>query len=1074
MSSETQARRRKDKRKKKGRAEAPGAERWEDDFQPDVRDDDQFYVEPDSVSDEGTGDEEIKEHHSEGGSSCLTVLVFLVLLAGVGVLLALFYVQSQGIAHVDTPAPPPAAAPRMETIVETIVESVDSPPPAADQGEGAPAGQQEGDAPAQVVEQVIEEHIVYVDAPAEQQQQVVYVEAPPAGIQLEGSEPQLEEAPAAAPPPPQPPQQEEGVVTEEKLVRMRQVVKQMTDADGTVREEIVSEELLEDDAEEPATDQVAAEPDQQQPEEAAPVADTDEGVDVTEPVVEEPREVAEEAKAVEDAEVADEAEVAEEAEVTEEAEAAEEAEVAEEAVVAEEPEVVDDVEVAVEDAPQEEAPEAVVEEEKAEEVTSEAAVEEQVATPANEPAPSSVPPPADSVPVDTNTPPPPVQAAEPVQEEKPKETAKEEKPSEPVKEEKPKVPVKEDKPKEPVIEKPNEAVKVKKPIEKPAEKVETKPTEKPVVKEAPTEKPVVKESPTEKPVLKEAPTEKPVAKEAPTEKPVVKEAPTEKPVAKEAPTEKPVVKEVPTEKPVEKEVPTEKPVAKEVPTEMPAPKTPVREAEEIERVRAGQREQEKAADRPADPPVASDTDQHAKQAAQAAPAVDEGIVADVEDDSPDAAGEYDKADVTGPEDWDIRAELDAADNLVDTDDAAALSAFGAILARRPRSPRALWGRARALNAQATRERSNNLLDKAIKAFRDVLDLDLEAEVPLQLYRQAAESCVQQMRFRGQLDQAARIQQRLIQKFPDDYMLRNHLATVFMTYGQNAAAEEVLQEVLRLWPENGYAKVHLGFIRRQEGNHSAAVTLMQAGIDSDEPGVHDKRFYYALGDSYDRTGRRDLALKVYEEGVKRGLLLSVLQRSLINVDRLTGRPYWTPEQAGSQALISELEAQFPTIRGEMLALLDSERPEDGFQPEQEQLSKEGDWKQYTMYRRGRKNQYACVKTPRTCEIIDKFPEAAGCRRGQVKFSMLAPGTTVWPHTGPTNCRLRLHLGIKVPPGTGIRVAGEKRTWEEGKVLIIDDSFEHDVWNEGTESRFVLIVDIWHPELTEDERRTLTSI
>ena len=50
----------------------------------------------------------------------------------------------------------------------------------------------------------------------------------------------------------------------------------------------------------------------------------------------------------------------------------------------------------------------------------------------------------------------------------------------------------------------------------------------------------------------------------------------------------------------------------------------------------------------------------------------------------------------------------------------------------------------------------------------------------------------------------------------------------------------------------------------------------------------------------------------------------------------------------------------------------------------------------------------------------------------------------------------------------------RTWQEGKVLVIDDSFEHDVWNEGTESRFVLIVDIWHPELTEEERRTLTSI
>ena len=79
---------------------------------------------------------------------------------------------------------------------------------------------------------------------------------------------------------------------------------------------------------------------------------------------------------------------------------------------------------------------------------------------------------------------------------------------------------------------------------------------------------------------------------------------------------------------------------------------------------------------------------------------------------------------------------------------AALNAFGAILHRRPRSPRALWGRARALNAQAAQERSNNALDKAIKAFRGVLDLDLETPVPPELYRRAAETCVQQMRFRG--------------------------------------------------------------------------------------------------------------------------------------------------------------------------------------------------------------------------------------------------------------------------------------------------------------------------------------
>lgn len=50
----------------------------------------------------------------------------------------------------------------------------------------------------------------------------------------------------------------------------------------------------------------------------------------------------------------------------------------------------------------------------------------------------------------------------------------------------------------------------------------------------------------------------------------------------------------------------------------------------------------------------------------------------------------------------------------------------------------------------------------------------------------------------------------------------------------------------------------------------------------------------------------------------------------------------------------------------------------------------------------------------------------------------------------------------------------RNWVEGKVIIFDDSFEHEVWHKGTEERLVLIVDVWHPELTPNERATLTTI
>lgn len=42
------------------------------------------------------------------------------------------------------------------------------------------------------------------------------------------------------------------------------------------------------------------------------------------------------------------------------------------------------------------------------------------------------------------------------------------------------------------------------------------------------------------------------------------------------------------------------------------------------------------------------------------------------------------------------------------------------------------------------------------------------------------------------------------------------------------------------------------------------------------------------------------------------------------------------------------------------------------------------------------------------------------------------------------------------------------------MVFDDSFEHEVWHNGTSPRLVLIVDVWHPELTATERATLNAI
>ena len=47
------------------------------------------------------------------------------------------------------------------------------------------------------------------------------------------------------------------------------------------------------------------------------------------------------------------------------------------------------------------------------------------------------------------------------------------------------------------------------------------------------------------------------------------------------------------------------------------------------------------------------------------------------------------------------------------------------------------------------------------------------------------------------------------------------------------------------------------------------------------------------------------------------------------------------------------------------------------------------------------------------------------------------------------------------------AGQVRTWHKDEVLVLDDAFEHEVWNDAPSPRIVLCLDIWHPEFSHAE-------
>ncbi|XP_075350832.1 aspartyl/asparaginyl beta-hydroxylase isoform X2 [Mycteria americana] len=443
---------------------------------------------------------------------------------------------------------------------------------------------------------------------------------------------------------------------------------------------------------------------------------------------------------------------------------------------------------------------------------------------------------------------------------------------------------------------------------------------------------------------------------------------------------------------------------------------------------------------------------------------------ETEQDKTEKAKKKKKPKLLNKFDKTIKAELDAAEKLRKKGKVEeALRAFEALVSQYPQSPRARYGKAQSEDDLAEKMRSNEMLQKAINTYDEVVSLP---NVPSDLIKLSLKREADRQQFLGRMRGSLVTLQKLVHLFPSDTSFKNDLGVGYLLIGDNSNAKKVYEEVLSLAPNDGFAKVHYGFILKAENKIAESIPYLKEGLESGDPGTNDGRFYFHLGDALQRMGDKE-AYKWYELGYQRGHFASVWQRSLYNVKGLKAQPWWTARETSYTELVKSLEKNWKLIRDEGLAVMDKKR--SLFLPEDENLREKGDWSQFTLWQQGRKNENACKSVPKTCALLERFPEATGCRRGQIKYSIMHPGTHVWPHTGPTNCRLRMHLGLVIPKeGCRIRCAQENRTWEEGKVLIFDDSFEHEVWQDAESYRLIFIVDVWHPELTAQQRRTLPAI
>jgi aspartyl/asparaginyl beta-hydroxylase (cupin superfamily) len=136
----------------------------------------------------------------------------------------------------------------------------------------------------------------------------------------------------------------------------------------------------------------------------------------------------------------------------------------------------------------------------------------------------------------------------------------------------------------------------------------------------------------------------------------------------------------------------------------------------------------------------------------------------------------------------------------------------------------------------------------------------------------------------------------------------------------------------------------------------------------------------------------------------------------------------------------------------------------------------DWKALYVFRKGRLVQQTAALVPITYGIVDELALRTGklCPLLESHFSTLLPSATIPPHSDLWNFSINLHFAIDIPPNCSIRVAGEERTWQEGKCMLFDYSFVHEAYNRSDRPRTCLLLDLWHPEVTPPERKALTIL
>ena len=203
----------------------------------------------------------------------------------------------------------------------------------------------------------------------------------------------------------------------------------------------------------------------------------------------------------------------------------------------------------------------------------------------------------------------------------------------------------------------------------------------------------------------------------------------------------------------------------------------------------------------------------------------------------------------------------------------------------------------------------------------------------------------------------------------------------------------------------------------------------------------------------RAWRRQL---VYTSGEK---LTRVLERFFSRQSLVKDTPFLRNEDFPFLQMFTD---NWEKIRDEVQVILKNREEIPAFQevsPDQSKIAQGKNWRTFFLYGFGEKLNKNCAQAPFTTSLLDKVPNI------EISwFSILSPGYHIPPHQGVSKGILRAHLGLLIPKDAEscrIRVDNEFRVWKPGQIFVLDDTYEHEVWNNTDDERVILIFDFDRP-------------